>query len=150
MAAGDRFTTLLNQSDPPVEPLSDEPGILEQSAAAMRMQKGKAALGGPTGGPDPSSNQVMRDAAEASYWQGEDTALSKRRANERAGLHAGEHEQAVDEARIAKYGTADPLEAAQKEASGIFGQNLPALMRIDPEGTAAKVQREVLQHESGA
>ena len=147
MAAGDGFSNLLGMDDqeeaadikdiPGATPLNREPGILEQSTSALKAQKGKATLGGPSGGPDPSSTQVMQDADEAAFWQGEDQALTKRRANERAGLTAGVKEQQADDLRRAELGTTDPVKAAQLKATGVFDPDFKARFQADPPGGAA-------------
>lgn len=147
MAAGDTFTQLLSDDTPPpaqpgIEPLSDEPGVLEQAASAAKLQKGKDTLAGPTGGPDPTSSQTLKDAAEAAFWKREDVALAGRRAREAAGINADRaslKEEAQRGDMISKYGTDDPLKAAKIEALGVFSPDASKQMQIDPEGFRQRV-----------
>jgi len=63
------------------------------------------------------------------------------RAKEAAYLAEIKAAQEKREADIAAFGTDDPLLAARVKATEAFEEDLPARMRVDPEGTTAKVKR---------
>lgn len=90
-----------------------------------------------------SSVGLNKDISEAQ-------ALNKNKSRQKA--NAYEHQvtmrNAADETHddklVAEYGTADPKEAAQAKASGVYDtpDQLMKRMQIDPEGTRAAIERE--------
>lgn len=86
---------------------------------------------------------LNQDIAQAQDVQENLEASQKVRRHEQEISAQGAADLAKNKQNLAQWGTTDPQKIAAIKATGAFGPDLAKMMEIDPEGTAARVQRAI-------